>query len=772
MLALADPALIWGVFTRLVGLVYLIAIASLWHQILPICGPSGIAPIAPQLRKIARDFPAPQRYFYFPTLLWINASDRFLRILIAAGACAAVAVIVGGSATPLALLVCWLVYLSLDSPAGLVYPWDTVLLEAGFLALLLPSLHVLPDLSATAAAPPVVAWTFHWLLFRVIFGFGKFKFLGASHKDTSYIHGFLVNQPLPTPLGWYAHHLPRWVHRFALVAMFAVEVLVPFLIFIPGPPRLLAAVAISALMIGIQLVGNFGFFNLLVVTLCVALLDVHASLFGQPFADWFGWDRALPVAVALVVFVGGLLNLPFNSWCARSWLYWPSQLNIRARWLRGLLACYRALSPYRIVQAYGVFPPMSSPPVRWAIVIEGTADGLEWREYRYRFMPSSSQAPRFLAPYHPRYDHAIFYEAFGTGTNNFLTSVFGVGNPYQFSRASGLERTLQRLLEGNAAVTGLFANNPFPDAPPLAIRAELYVLRPVGLAEHQRTGAWWRREFVAPHLPARARDERIWQDWLLDPELFHWDEIFWKRRAPSTRELMRRTRAGGDTIALATDARGEITCADVALFWESFVPVVQCEQTAGWAGMPEAVLRIRSAYSYQQLRRFERIVARLSLALATRLEEHFSGRQHPAIELTSYFHLGMLAHSIICAGREAFETALREPSVAAGYVDSLTDADGLFLTGLLWYELIRFHARKFRLTRLLSDTTYQDGMPGFVALIPFLARQFEDDERLPVFAQRPSDGEWLIIERDGMEQADGSGRIALEVPVAKLGGLR
>ncbi len=81
------------------------------------------------------------------------------------------------------------------------------------------------------------------------------------------------------------------------------------------------------------------------VTLCVALLDFHASLFGQPGADWFSWDRVLPSAVALVVFVGGLLNLPFNSWCARSWLYWPSQLNIPARWLRGLLACYRALSP-------------------------------------------------------------------------------------------------------------------------------------------------------------------------------------------------------------------------------------------------------------------------------------------------------------------------------------------------------------------------------------------------------------------------------------------
>ncbi len=406
--AFGDPALVWGIFTRLLGLVYLIAIASLWRQILPICGSSGIAPIAPQLHKIAADFPAPQRFFYFPTVLWINTSDRFLRALVAAGACAAVMVIVGGPATPLALLVCWLVYLSLDSAVGLVYPWDTVLLEAGFLALMLPPLRALPELSAAAAPLPVVAWTFHWLLFRVIFGFGKFKFLGASHKDTSYIHGFLVNQPLPTPLGWYAHHLPRWVHRFALAAMCVVEVLVPFLIFIPGPPRLFAAAAIAGLMIGIQLAGNFGFFNLLMVTLCVALLDFHASLFGQPGADWFSWDRALPSAVALVVFVSGLLNLPFNSWCARSWLYWPSQLNIPARWLRGLLACYRALSPYRIVQAYGVFPPMSSPPVRWAVVIEGTRDGQEWLEYGYRFMPSRSQAPRFLAPYHPRYCSACW----------------------------------------------------------------------------------------------------------------------------------------------------------------------------------------------------------------------------------------------------------------------------------------------------------------------------------------------------------------------------
>jgi hypothetical protein len=51
--------------------------------------------------------------------------------------------------------VAWLTMLSLDGVVDLNYPWDCLLLEAGFLALFLPPALPLPALAA--AAPPLPA---------------------------------------------------------------------------------------------------------------------------------------------------------------------------------------------------------------------------------------------------------------------------------------------------------------------------------------------------------------------------------------------------------------------------------------------------------------------------------------------------------------------------------------------------------------------------------------------------------------------------------------
>lgn len=53
---------------------------------------------------------------------------------------------------------------------------------------------------------PFVSWSMVMvmlrLLFRLMFGFGKLKFLETTRKDQTYIGAFLVNQPIPTIFGW------------------------------------------------------------------------------------------------------------------------------------------------------------------------------------------------------------------------------------------------------------------------------------------------------------------------------------------------------------------------------------------------------------------------------------------------------------------------------------------------------------------------------------------------------------------------------------------
>jgi hypothetical protein len=61
---------------------------------------------------------------------------------------------------------------------------------------------------------------------------------------------------------------------------------------------------------------------------------------------------------------------------------------------------------------------------------------------------------------------------------------------------------LVRLLEGDPATLRLLRGNPFPDRPPLHVRARLYRYRYTTWAELRRSGAWWERQpvgdFVRP----------------------------------------------------------------------------------------------------------------------------------------------------------------------------------------------------------------------------------------------------------------------------------
>ena len=47
-------------------------------------------------------------------------------------------------------------------------------------------------------------------------------------------------QPLPTPLAWYANLLPLGVQRASVAGMFAIELLLPFLLFLPRRWRMSA----------------------------------------------------------------------------------------------------------------------------------------------------------------------------------------------------------------------------------------------------------------------------------------------------------------------------------------------------------------------------------------------------------------------------------------------------------------------------------------------------------------------------------------------------
>ncbi|MEO6877939.1 MAG: lipase maturation factor family protein, partial [Gemmatimonadaceae bacterium] len=631
---------------------YAIAFISLRMEIVECAGERGVLPVRDRLRRMRTDSGLLHAVLRHPSLLWFSSSDRALRWIPLAGISAATLAICG-VASPLMFVVCWICYLSLDVAMSFVLPWESLLLEAGFLTLFLPALALLPSVAMRPAPAPLLAWCFQWLLFRVMFGFGKLKFTGDAVADPLYLRGFLINQPMPTPLGWRAWRLPRRVLVCAHAGAFVVEMVLPFLIFFPGAPRTIAAIGIAGLMIGIQLGGNFGFFNVLVVALCVSLLDGR-SVLSQRLSD----TSPVVVGLAAWVLVAGLIHLPLNSWVTQSWLEWPVWAGVKSRVSRAVIAGLRAAQRLRTVHAYGVFPPRSAAPIKWIPVIEGTEDGVRWETYEYLYMPSSERSrPRFVAPLCPHFDHFVFYDAYGMA-GSFFSTAFGRGSHYDFYNVNTFDRLLQRLLEPYSSAQRLFRRVPFDGRTPRAVRANLYAFVPTTPLEQRTTGRWWSQTLVAEHVPERRADPSMWDRWLPSPTQFHPDDHLARRRARQLRPLLAQ-RGTLEERALAT--LDEDSRRLWPRFWNEIVPVAAACAESRWASLASNQAALVTAFGASTLDAFDRVRGAVTMALLVTMEPYLFGREQPRLTVESYFHASLLAHQLVLDGLDACEARLADP---------------------------------------------------------------------------------------------------------------
>jgi hypothetical protein len=470
------------------ALVYLVAFLSLWVQIDGLIGSQGILPAATGLAR-TRARLGDARHLSFPTVLWwLGAGDGTLHALCAAGVLLA-ALLAAGVAPSLTAFLLWLDYLSLYTVSGafLSFQWDILLLETGALAVLYaPPAAWLPTSRGWAAPPSrAVTWMLRLLLAKLMFSSGVVK-LASGDPTWWNLTALAVHYEttcLPTWTGWYVHQFPLWFHKTSAVLMFAGELVLPFLIFGPRRLRLLAAAGFAALMAFIGGTGNYGFFNLQTLVLCVPLLDDdvlpgrwRAFLRrvlpeGSPLAASRpprGWPAAVTVPVAVVLAVANAVPVG-NAF--RASIPWPASL----------LRLYRAQQPFHLVNGYGLFARMSTR--RPEIVIEGSDDRRSWRPYEFRWKPSDPRRrPAFVQPHMPRLDWRMWFAALGTAQRERWFYPF-----------------CQRLLEGSPAVLALLATNPFPERPPRYLRATLHDYRFTRWGDGET--AWWRRRVIGPYTP-------------------------------------------------------------------------------------------------------------------------------------------------------------------------------------------------------------------------------------------------------------------------------
>jgi hypothetical protein len=453
---------------RGLGLVYLLGFLVALNQFPALLGERGLMPVPRFLRTVS--------FRAAPSLFHLGYSDRLLRVVAWTGAGLSAAIVVGlPQRGPLWLpmlvwLVLWILYLSIVNVGQRFYSfgWESLLLEAGFLAIFLGNARTSP--------PWLVLLLFRWLAFRVEFGAGLIKLRGDScWRDLTCLDYHHETQPMPNPLSWYFHRLPRRFHRFEVLGNYAAQLVAPFVLFLPQPVAAVGGLMMIATQAYLMASGNYAWLNLVTMVIAASAVPdvlIRPLLSGAAPASAPA-DGPLWFVVAVVALTALVVVLS----------YWPVQNLFGRRQLMNY-----SFNRLHLVNTYGAFGSVTRE--RYEVVLEGTdaqevTEGTVWREYEFRGKPGDPRRrPPQVAPYHLRLDWLMWFAA--------LSPAYAEG---------WLGPLVEKLLRGDPAVLGLLRRNPFPGAPPVWIRARYYHYRFTTRQERRASGAWWVRELAGEYLP-------------------------------------------------------------------------------------------------------------------------------------------------------------------------------------------------------------------------------------------------------------------------------
>jgi len=411
-----------------------------------------------------------QAFLYLPTLFWINSSDTALQLVAYAGCLFSTTLFLGYQKRK-TLVLLFILYLSLfhAGQTFLTFQWDTLLLEAGFLAIFL-----------TAGPSHLLIFLYHWLLFRLRFMSGLSKLLtdDPSWANLTTLNYYFETQPLPHTGAWYFHQLPEWILQAGVVFTFFTELIVPFFIFLPRKFRIFAAVITIFMQLLIIATSNHNWINILTIVLCLFLLDdriirkiLPAFLLpNNLLPDKIKKHRthkkityALPVIAVLIISSSVAVFLKMTVASKIPVLITQSTVIIRS---------------WGIGHAFHIFPTMQTE--RHELQIEGSYDGKEWKSYQFKYKPGPlQQRPAFIVPHQPRLDWMIWFVP-----------------PQHAEFMYFFDRFITKLEQGSAEVSALLEHNPFSEKPPKFIRVQVFQYKFTNFEERRQTGNWWKYKYL------------------------------------------------------------------------------------------------------------------------------------------------------------------------------------------------------------------------------------------------------------------------------------
>jgi hypothetical protein len=504
------------VFLRFLAAIYFSAFFPLLFQIEGLNGPNGVLPVQRFLIAVQGGM-GPLRFWYAPTLFWLSSGSFMMIAVIWLGLAASVAALF--NLWPrLSFFVCFVCFLSFVSAAQAFssYQSDSMLLEAGFLALFFAPRGIMPGWGI--ASPPSRASLFllQWEWFRIYFESGIVKLLSGDveWRNFTAMDEYYQNGPLPTWIGWYMEHLPHWFHAATVAATLGMELAVVWMLFLPRRVRLICFLIVTPWEIGVIFTANYTFLNYLVLVLGFLLLDDRSLrwLFPRRLRNTLP-ETPEPEPTLLKTAPLSILEAPAGEVeeGSSTVLRPAAQLKmVRLIYSAAMLTWVgyattaelilmpfpefplpslpvAALEPFRIANQYGLFAVMTRG--RYEIEFQGSNDGQNWTPYPFRFKPQAiDKAPGIYAPYQPRFEWNLWFASLGDWQQNELVPA-----------------TEECLLENDRDVLALFQADPFPKAPPRYVRAVLWRYWFTSMEEKRRTGNWWKRELLGLYAPEITR---------------------------------------------------------------------------------------------------------------------------------------------------------------------------------------------------------------------------------------------------------------------------
>ncbi len=473
---LTAPEWWWGrlILERGTATVYLIAFVCAARQFRGLIGERGMLPVPQYL--------ANRSLRSTPSVFHLRYSDGFFATVCWAGAAISAAMAVGlADAVPvwaavLLWLLLWGLYLSIVNVGQIWYSfgWESLLLEAGLLVAFVGNDDVAP--------PVLVMWLTRWLLFRVEFGAGLIKLRGdRCWRDLTCLDYHHETQPMPGPLSWFFHHLPRPLHRVEVAGNHVAQLVLPFGLFAPQPVAGVAAGIIAVTQLWLVFSGNFSWLNWLTIVLAVSVIDSSTA------AAVLGISPPANVPATQPHWYAGLVIMFTALIVVRSW--YPARNLVSRRQRMNI-----AYDPLRLVNSYGAFGSINR--TREEVILEGTAqsdlsDETVWAEYEFKGKPGDvRRMPRQWSPYHLRLDWLMW----------FLPISPAYAQPWLIPLCRGL-------LSNERSIIKLLRTNPFPDTPPVRVRAVLYRYRYSTPRELVLRRVWWQRERIGEYLAPLDLDE-------------------------------------------------------------------------------------------------------------------------------------------------------------------------------------------------------------------------------------------------------------------------